>query len=202
VFPVHRRYNFWFLPQTNIMPRDWDRFLYVDNTLLKSLYEPHPFTMMWFTPVWLLFKALLIIALVASTPNSLGQIAAVSSIEMVYSIMVTALSPFKNKWVNIVARLSLLWMLISLALMALHRVDIANDINSEGFASQMIALAIVYWVLVVVCVGCAIFEPWYDARQRSKLRISELTGAEDEIEMDMAMKREKREAQEASVRGA
>ena len=196
VFPIIRKYKWldFFLPGTNIMEVDYDRFLYVDDTLLKTLYEPHGFTLFWFTPAWLVFKAAVIIALVASTPNSLSQLAAICSIEAIYSLIVTFLSPFKNKWVNSVARFSLLWMIFTLALMALHRVDIANDVNSTGYSDQMISLAIVFWAVVGGCIIAAICEPLVEQRMRERLRIKELGDLNEEIEIEMARKREKRGA--------
>jgi hypothetical protein len=201
---IQRQRDWWFLPRHTVRHADYERFLFVDDSLLRALYEAFDFVNFWHMPLLLMFKAFLVLALVGAEANSLTQLAAVSALEALYCVIESLSSPYQNVFVEIVARLSTFAMVLLLALMALHRADIAADATSEGYASQMVALTWAYWALFALVTVVAIAHPFVARYLRERSKIRELRKSELEAkEAQRAHRRDvlkKRKEEEAAKR--
>jgi hypothetical protein len=185
---ILRKTNLRCLPKFIVRRVDFDDFLDFDESMIKTLYEPYEFEFFWFAPMQLAFKALTIVAIVATTPNSLTQLGLVCLFEATYAIVVTWLTPYKNVWIEAVARFSVMHQVIILGLFALHRVDIRQNPHDNGFQNQMILTTAGYFAIVLLILICVLLGPW----ARKKLET-------DRYDEDLALELEHQAQQEADA---
>jgi hypothetical protein len=155
---VVRKYNIPCRANYKVQRQDYDAFLAVDESMLKALYSVFDFEQLFFGPVYLLYKAAIIIAVVGSQPRSLTQLTVVSIIEAAFGILLTVRSPYKNVFIEAVSRVSSLHQIVMLALTCLHRVDVAD--GGDGYGPQMVLAVLVYAGFVVLIGIGIIISPW------------------------------------------
>ena len=149
---IRKKCNLPCLPQALPSRGEYDLFLSVDTSMLKSLYEPFDFAFFYMSPLQLIVKAAIVLCLVTTVPNSLTQLVIVSALEALYGLVIVFMSPYKNFWIEILARLSAMHQMLQLGLFSLHRVDIRQNPNGTGYTNQMILTSAVYFGLVVVII--------------------------------------------------
>jgi hypothetical protein len=194
--PVHQVIRKWNMPcRSNhiVLREDYDEFLAVDESMLKALYSVFDFQHLLFGPVYLLYKAAIIISVVGTQPRSLTQLFLVSIFESIFAILLVVRSPYKNVFIEAVSRVSSLHQLVMLALTCFHRLAIAD--GNEGYGDQMILTVAVYAGLVVLIGLGIVLSPWL---RRVCLRDSLEQQLEKELEEeDTRIAREKEERKRA-----
>lgn len=170
--PKNRFYDF-VMPKRTIFRGDYNDFLDEDKSILRSFYTAYEFDYFYASPAFILYRLALIIVVACPPEDSLTQIGLATAVSLLFALVLVMLSVHKNVWIEGLARLGAVHILVQLALMALHRVDLRDNVFSTGYDEQMVAVTFLYvgivgLLLVITVVVPFIREQWESRERRKK----------------------------------
>jgi hypothetical protein len=140
-------------PALRVKLSEWSRFLDTDPSMLTTLYNQLRFEWMYLSPAILFFKMVLLAPPVLLEPRSLGQLAGVGAVELLYAVFMFWTSPFAAPLVDYMYRIGSVHQLLIVGFQALHTVALYdNNGHAEYYSWTMVSITVIYIVTVVLLI--------------------------------------------------
>ena len=142
----------------DVAVEEWQRFLSCDPSAMAVLYNTLELKYMYMTPIFLLFKVVLISPVVFLEPESYVQRLAMMVVEIAFAALIFGTAPFISPVVDAMYRIASIHQLLLLGLQNLDTVHTMDGKTSLG--SAMMATSFAY---LAICVVCIIYTSIYPA---------------------------------------
>ena len=178
-----------FVVAPDVAERIWTtRILPLDKSLMRGMYDSYELPYLWFYPITLIFKLLLVVAVVVPDSNSLTQLTSTAAVEIVSMCLIVATNPFTDGWVDLVTKIGGLHQVLQLCLMGFYRID-AN----VALGVTMLSLAICYLVVVLGLSGFLVRKAMAAAKLQQRIQRARALGpfhainAKDDENLDLLL---------------
>ena len=137
---------------------EWERFLAVDLSKMKTLYETLEFEWMNLTPFLLLQKVAVLAPLVYLAEESMTQFIVSASVEIAFGLFMFWSQPYVNPWVDTMYRAGSVHNIGLLGWAALHRVLLSRG-DDEGLSLLMLLWTTCYMMFVAALFIATVIVP-------------------------------------------
>jgi len=124
-------------------------FLATDDSVLAALYDQLAINWIFYLPLTLLFKLILVVPPIFFEPDSIEQMTGVALAEISYALFVCVTTPYMSPWVDLLNRMSSSHQLLILALQALNAVALKEG-KDPGYSTGMAFVTSMY-VFFTLC---------------------------------------------------
>jgi hypothetical protein len=170
----------------NLPHRAWAAITKYDTSRAKGFYAPYEFRYMLFIGPLLLFKAGQVLALLLLRPDSVEQLVAAASLELVQFVIYAVTEPFADPWMDLLAKAGFSHQVGQLGLMLVHRGSVMSDPLARGAAPfLMVGLGVAYVLFVGGFVAKKVVAPFAAAKRAEKATDAEFE-AEHKQRLDEA----------------
>jgi len=170
----------WEILRCDLEEKKWGALLLKDKSVFKSLVEQYEFKFLLFHPLTLLFKLMLVgVVLFIGEPNSLSQIAGAAFVEVLQLLVYLATSPFRDPWVDTLAKGGSLHQVAQLALVSAFRADIYEDPTDRKLTKVMLAASFLYLAFVVSVIVFVVIIPVVRAQRAAQAAMNRNAGDDD-----------------------
>jgi len=136
--------------QHDISMQQWIRFLVSDESVLSLLYDQLTPEWIFFLPMMLLLKLVLVIPPIFFEPDSWNQMTGVVCAELLFAVFVCSTTPYMSPWVDLLMRIGSAHQLMILGIQAFNSIALAQNRDSTNLENAMTATTAIY---VLCCIG-------------------------------------------------
>ena len=163
----------------NMLPSDWSAITELDDSSANALYSNYEFKWVAIHGPLLVFKVIIVVAVVTLPQGSLGQLYALVSIETLQLLVSLWTSPFTDPWVDVMAKVGFLHQIAQLCCVGLFRHFVYRRPESRGdIPAVMIAVAVIYFTFVLLVLGYVVAYPRVKAKLAEKADDAEFEESE------------------------
>jgi hypothetical protein len=144
----------------NMGKADWESITELDQSKAKALYADYEFRWMLLHGPLLLFKCAVVFVIVHMEAGSLGQMYAITSVELLQLVVSLLVSPMQDPWVDVLAKLGFLHQVAQLSCVGYFRhIVYENPRGRDGVPVVMLILSCTYLAALLCILAYAVVVP-------------------------------------------